>query len=230
MLKPTFDYLPKSRAANIIFWIVVTLVLGALGSGLWENVFSPIFSFFGRLLVTGFTYLSVSYSDSLHRRISRDGIHTLNLMPFLVVSSLSLFIPWAIVYQTHYLLRKYEGRKHLEIPERDAKKSTEKIDYGRKFGRLRLIALLSAIVSTFVYGHESYLATYTRSAAVFVERSLDILAPSLSEVERLGLKARYRAMENASDFSLLYDELKQQSEKHSIKLPEFKPILRPAKL
>jgi predicted ATPase len=65
---------------------------------------------------------------------------------------------------------------------------------------------------------------------MFVERSIEILSPSLSEAERLNHRSRYRAIETAEDFALLYDDLQNDGRKQKMKMPAFTPIFRKSKV
>jgi hypothetical protein len=67
---------------------------------------------------------------------------------------------------------------------------------------------------------------YTRQAIVFVDRSIEILAPTIPPDKVLQLRARYRAVENAQMFYDLHDKLTTIAKEKNITLPQFSVIKR----
>jgi hypothetical protein len=67
---------------------------------------------------------------------------------------------------------------------------------------------------------------YTRQAIVFVDRSIEILAPTIPPDKFLQLRARYRAVDNAQKAYDLHDELTTITKEKNITLPQFSVIKR----
>jgi hypothetical protein len=63
--------------------------------------------------------------------------------------------------------------------------------------------------------------TYNNDAIVFVERSIDILSPSLTRQEILQLRASYRLVSDASSFYELHDEIIDYGKTKSLEIPSF---------
>ena len=53
-----------------IFYLVSTIVLGALGSGLWENIFSPLFSIIVSRIISFLNIVFKIQSDSTYIEIA----------------------------------------------------------------------------------------------------------------------------------------------------------------
>ena len=66
--------------------------------------------------------------------------------------------------------------------------------------------------------------SYTRKACIFIERSIDILAPSLDNETILKLKAEYRSIDNANKFYALEAKLRLLEKEKHVKLPKFTVI------
>jgi len=75
-----------------IIYIVLALVLGALGNGLWEAAFKPFFSLSGRVLLRASTFGFTVARDSIYKEIAR---RTTN-RPALFILGLATFV---FVYQ-----------------------------------------------------------------------------------------------------------------------------------
>ena len=81
---------------KIILAAIATILLGALGSGVWEKILSPFLSYIGNVITTTASSLSSTYSDSIYRAASnihflgQSGITLLFLM-LLVFVGLFIF-------------------------------------------------------------------------------------------------------------------------------------------
>lgn len=60
-----------SRLPKVILGAVATIILGAVGSGLWEKVLSPLLGYFANRITSILSALSSSYSDSIYSQASR---------------------------------------------------------------------------------------------------------------------------------------------------------------
>jgi len=67
---------------------------------------------------------------------------------------------------------------------------------------------------------------YTREASVFVERSIEILTPSIPPDKVLQLRSKYRAVDSAQKFYDLNDELLTIAKEKNVALPQFSVIRR----
>jgi len=67
---------------------------------------------------------------------------------------------------------------------------------------------------------------YTREASTFVERSIEILAPTIPPDKHLQLRAKYRSVDSAQKFYDLHDELHTIAKEKNVTLPKFTVIKR----
>lgn len=89
--------------------------------------------------------------------------------------------------------------------------------YGYSVGILILLIVIGAISAG---------DAYTRGAGVFVERSIEILAPNIPPDKHLQLRARYRSVDTPQKFYDLHDELQTLAKEKSVTLPKFSVIKR----
>jgi hypothetical protein len=68
--------------------------------------------------------------------------------------------------------------------------------------------------------------SYTQNASTFVDRSIEILAPTIPPERVLQLRAKYRSVDNAQKFYDLHDELQALAKEKNVTLPQFKVIKR----
>ena len=67
---------------------------------------------------------------------------------------------------------------------------------------------------------------YTYNAIIYIEKSLDILAPKISEQDRLELKAEYRYINSYKKFKSFNDKIIKISKETNTVIPEFKLIVK----
>jgi len=84
--------------------------------------------------------------------------------------------------------------------------------------------LLSGIVSLGWTSSLFYEIYQKKSAVVWIERSIEILTPSVGEQERLRFRAMYRSIDSAKQFFELESSLRDAANKHNIQLPSFSSI------
>ncbi len=104
-----------------------------------------------------------------------------------------------------------------------------KVRAEKTYRMVRMRALITSCLSLCImlyYIHVESQATYARSAARFVERSLDILGPALAEKRRMELRSQYRSATSVAKFTNLYDDICETAKTANLDLPSFNPILR----
>lgn len=79
-----------------VLGIIATILLGAIGSGVWEKILSPSLNYTGYLITTTSSSLSSSYSDAIYSRAStipygNTSGHTSGVILFIVFTGLLLF-------------------------------------------------------------------------------------------------------------------------------------------
>ena len=67
---------------------------------------------------------------------------------------------------------------------------------------------------------------YTYNAIIYIEKSLDIIAPKISENQRLELKSKYRMINNYDSFVTFNNNIISLAQEKNIKIPEFKLIMK----
>ncbi len=126
-----------------------------------------------------------------------------------------------------------EERQHFLALEDKAKSVSDLVEESED-AITKLIRLKRQIyyVSMFMVLIFAYFATmfvgelYTRDAAIFVDRSIEILAPTIPPEKVLQLRAKYRSVDSAQKFYELHDELQTIAKEKNVTLPKFTVIKR----
>lgn len=214
----------KRQPAKTIIWITVTIFLGALGSGLWEAVLSPLSAKISDLFLFLVSKIFHGYLDVIYRDVPREPLSNLALLPYLMIVNVLILFPWiAGVY-----LFKAAGKLEKEISSPTEDTVLTRDDLLLRVSRIKRKVLYMfiplALLSTVTYSGEFFQTRHSIKAALFVERSIEIISPFLNEKDRLFLRAKFRGINSASDFYLLEDMLRELGKKNSCTLPEFKSI------
>lgn len=171
-------------------WIVSAtgvVVLGAIGSGVWQIIGQPIVNAIVEFSVNTINIFFSSYKDSIYARASLGFHERASNNLFTLVMMLMLFIPFVL-----YFRRKLHS---------SSENSAFLISIIRVFRVLNLAILVSVII---------YMVTqnsYINRVIVYVDTSLDRLAPYESQEKITELRAEFREVQAASDYHSLYAEI-----------------------
>jgi len=221
-----------------IYYILLAIVLGAVGSGLWEKVFKPVLSMAARIFLRASTFGFATARDSIYKDIARRSLNK----PIIFILFLILLASSALTGMAH-------GRyKHLSIPEETAIKidqekekereifSTMSIDEQKKKlaanrAEIRelerkisaddlLMSITLFIIALYGYVRNSYIS----SAISYVDQAIAICAPYLTSIEVTKLFAQVASISSRGDFEKLVEKLSDIAGKNNATLPSF-PIL-----
>ena len=212
----------KSRALKVVFGIIATIFLGAIGSGLWDVLLRHVFARVSDAFLSLASALFRGYVDLLYRDVSRNSTLSLSALPYTAIVGLAVFAPWASIWLGLRTLRKLD-RDIATPPENitPEKLAARAAKLRRSFLRLGIpIALLSSIA----YMEMFFRDTHAIRAELFIERSIEIVSSAIDEKERLQLRSQFRAIETAADFYKLEDRLRGIAKRESLTLPVFTSI------
>ncbi len=202
------------------------ILLGAVGSGLWDIALSPIVDWVGDAILTAGSWTFEGFADSLYRQVSRDPLGKFARFPYFIIVPLFIVMPWVFLFLALRAISRISAALE-DSPddgkESDPKKLLEELPAERR-NLLRLIIPFTALV-TLLWASSFYRDHHAFKAAMFVDRSIAILAPKIDNVEVLRLRASFRSIETAEDFYDLEDQLRRRAGKlKDVNLPEFKSI------
>lgn len=218
--------IPRNPVVKAVTALVGAILLGAIGSGLWDRVLGPFVDFLSRHSVVLISSMFHGYLDSVYADVSRNPADLLTLLPFVALSVIAIGAPWVgiVVLVRSYarIQRDVENLGNRNEKELTAEGVIKEVRAKRRSILVKLIPM--AILSTVLYSESMFSTAYSRKAALFLERSIEIVAPYLNERARLELRAQFRSIETASDFYQLDTRLRVIARENSAKLPKFDPV------
>jgi len=192
---------------------VGVIILGAIGSGLWAEVLSPLWNMLTDAIVKLFSLVSASFTNTIYSEAAKGfhEEHSLTLLLFLMiimcVMALSLLVLLKILKNSD---------------KTDKVKNT--ID---KFFRLKpnfvvllFIALLNIILLAFISIQMSYVNKVTTNSL----NSISIVAPHIGIQQTLELRSMFHSIETSDDYKDFYKKLKTVEKAFKLKLPVSAPL------
>lgn len=201
-----------AKGARAVLGFIGLLVVGALGNGVWEWFLRDVVLWVANSSLRAVSLVWSGYVDALHRGIGS------TLSTDLLVSALAmtfwLLLPWSAVAVAHYVHQVEKGNPYPRPPRL----------FGHQgLGRARWLTVV-AILFVGVAFMAIVQSDYRRRAAIWAERSIEIVAPNITERERLQLRAELRAVGSGLEFYRLYDHLRSLQPAAGLRLPPFEPI------
>jgi hypothetical protein len=189
--------------------IVGAIVLGAIGSGLWERCFSKLLDLIVNATVNVMSALSGAYKSAIYIEAAK-GFHEYSSLflhsIFLTMLPLAyLFLLWRHPYK-----KKEKEKDHIK-------------DFIRsRAGFYTLAVLTFAVLITFLL--DLTRVSYVNRVATFAHQSLAVIAPCTSDDTIKKLRADYHSMQNAEDFATFRRNIGIIAKKNKVKLPEFSEL------
>jgi hypothetical protein len=218
-------------------WIT-TVVLGAIGSGVWEVVFSPIYGSIVGFLLSAMSFGVKSFKDAVYVDVSA-GLHEVPSMLLLSHAwSLEAGALCAVLFYGFTSLRNSKRKvekmremltgKHKTNTEREL---TSEEDWKKEVTELALqvqsVERAGVVVAAFLVFMMSGMmwiaikTSYANSAIVYYKQMAAIVSPDITDDARRMYDSRFASIENGDDYSSLITELRLIADKNNRRYPKF---------
>lgn len=191
-----------ARILKVVGSIFGAIILGAIGSGVWEKLMSPAISIFSDAIVGAISTVSTSYEDSIYQRAARDTTDLYSIkIAFLIflVIGFALFISLGIRALSR--LSVYERLRHRV----EFVLSIQGLSFGLALVVLGMISMAKIDA-----------AARVKEASL---RSLEILRPVLGESNYFELRSDYYSIESKRDFDSFKSKVLAAASDTSRKVP-----------
>ena len=191
---------------KILLGFVATVLVGAVGSAVWERVLSPLLNWLYRGSIDAISSVSLTYKNGIYKSAAMGFHETYSFRTFALIGLLVALVALVLCY------RGESGRRFTAGL------------FASHRGKIEGIALITCLAFTgmvlFSIGrHETVNRTVTYSI-----RSIDILRPYVDEKEYQTLLSQYYRIRTASAFYTFNQALVERAKLHNIELPEFEPL------
>ena len=207
--------------------IVGILLLGIIGSALWEKVISPLSTFLFLKISNLLSVLFTDWNNSLYTKISNSYYDRASVSMFLFVYGLVFGVFFALSLKSTPLFKKLTVLLTLDKNDEDdtlpeiQKSSTSSTSVKKKQNIVAnfctyLTVLILFIFVAFNAGEISY-TEYTKSAIL---SNLEIVSPYIEDNEYKTLKSNFHSMDCEDDFINLVQELSEIATEYNLELKE----------
>lgn len=227
----------KSKTASFVLWLCGALVVGALGNGLWE-IGKPALVWVGVAMLDIGTLGLTTLTDSIYVEVARGTYDraSLSLYSFALgaMTGAVLFFPILHVLRksaTLQLKAEFKARKDQTSPpgtltaSEDAQVRADlqvgimrlknKIILGQRIGATVAIIVATTLVV------QNFRLIYIVRAANHVEQLQRVVAPYLSEAQRLRNSSTFASMRTRQQYVELTQELVAVAKANGVQAPDF---------
>jgi len=199
---------------KFVFTIGSALILGAFGSGLWSDIFSPMTSMAGHWLLTLYTLGMESARDSIYKRASLGFYERPSATVLFAFGVAILYFAIGISSLTFF----YATLKRWVLEKKNAESMRVKIL--RRFNKWMSIVLIFTASFLFV---QISLMVYADTVIARFNQTLAIVSPYISADQHTIFLARFASIKTRNDFISLFEELNKIAEKNGQARSEFHP-------
>ncbi len=216
--------------------LCIALAFAFLAAIIYEKVIDPNWDnsvyFLGNLISSVFT----SYLDFLYDYIG-DGIkevfsYYVYVIFYGIIVGLLLILSMEMITQIFsndpisLIFEKKDSSSDVIETSLDVTKTSSK---SNNFFKRKIIKVIFTLMILFFFSYTVSVIIkhhYTYNAIIYIEKSLDIVAPVISEQKRLQLRADYRLINTFEEFKKFDAELKVIAGQNDLELPEFRIIMK----
>lgn len=216
------EFIKENKVLSWALGILGTLIIGGLGSGVWEVALKPLFSFLGNGIISFLVNKSTSFSNEIYQIISMRSLDRFQAKIYsLIVFSMASFL--FILCFFAYLI----GKKKLDTDQFEQRDSSQK-DRGwifknhKNFYSFIFLYFLLALVPIFTYMYDGMKTTFISKKVIHFEYLLKINGDTLNDQEIRKIESSFAQIKNSDDYSKIIDYLEKvalDNNKHINKNP-----------
>ncbi len=224
-----------NKTVKLIFGVLITVFLGAIGSGVWEYILNPFLSHGSKLVLELSTLGVESFKDGMYQEVAK-GFHEKSS-----VSLLSRFyelFSYCLLILALYVVSS--GKKSVEkkwnlierIRSMDNPENKEDLDAETLENRAMQInaekvlkqAYFLLCFSVFLLIMQYVMSiseSYINNAITHYYQSKRIILPYISEFESATLDSKFSSINSSKDYKSVIGEIENIAEREEISLPRF---------
>ncbi|WP_151743382.1 hypothetical protein [Acinetobacter calcoaceticus] len=215
------EFIKKHKALSWILGILGTLIIGGLGSGVWEILLKPALSFLSNGVINFLVDTSASFSNEIYQSISMRSLDRFQAKTY----SLIVTVLGSITIFVCFLFFTKVKRKLDE--ERDGINGTEKdknwpLKNHKNFYIFMTFYFLLGCIPFFIYTYDGIKTNFIAKKVIEFEYLLKVNSDVLTDIELKKIESKFAQIRNAEDYRKIMTDLKEiahQNNKHINKNP-----------
>jgi hypothetical protein len=203
-----------TMSRKVVLGIIGTIVLGAVGSGVWELIFSPTFTWLGRGLLTLVTLGLDSVSDSIYVDVAKGHHERPSLIVYGFLVTLILVAPVFMAINS----RQWRVRLRKQIKDRTLEELARESDSLARKQKFLIYAMI--LLSSFIYVR-GLMYSYTNAAVTHFNQCLAIVLPYISAEEERRIQSEFARISSKQDYTALLGKIQLRAASANVQLPAF---------
>jgi hypothetical protein len=181
------------------FGIIGTVLLGAIGSGIWDWILSDLFSWLGSAFISFASSLSQTFVDSLYKDVWRGQNYPYLREVYILTFVIYIMLP--------FMFSAFSARLRRD------RKTEENRSKRNIYIAVVMICSMAVMMTIKIWQ-----TSFTERVASTLYANTLILVPYVSDVERADLKARLASVDSEFTAVELKNKLESLSIEHKVKL------------
>lgn len=203
--------------SNKIFSLFGLLLIGAIGSGLWDLFLKDLIYYLGGLFVQFLSFIHDGYIDSLYKNVGKD-LPSLQVLPAIALIVIIIFIPIFIYIRILRFFRIKEPIKNFDTKDSYLRKIINKYLNTRK--KIITFMFIMYFPMSLIYTDLLITETSNLKAINYVNRCSEIIRPKITNTQYIQFKSEFRQIDNRDKLNSLIKKLFKVANDNTLKLPE----------
>ena len=210
-----FNTYPKIK---YLFYFAGTLVVGGLGSGVWEYILKPLFSNGVDFILDLSTLGIETFKNSVYEEISqgfseKNSIKIYNLFITLLMGSFVIF--FLLMFDRIKAIK--EKLILTENTEKKKEKKNIELEVSNIEIKLRIFIFLTSCFFLILLIYTKKL-DYINNSIIYYTKLKDITSPYVSDLELKKITSNFAQIKNKNDYVSLINKLHSISEENNLKI------------
>lgn len=220
---------------KVVLGLIATVVLGAVGSGVWDLLGKSASQWVGRAILNIATLGSSAIVNSVYREAAK-GLHEASALEqyalfMLCILSVGAFFSVYLSSRARGPRTAKQGAKNF-LDEIEPLQDDEKVkvlekrlaSLELKLRKIRVVMFATLLVFAATLGFNYVRLAQANDTATFFRQSVAICAPYVDDQEIKLLNSHFAAIDSKSDFLQVYGELTKIAAANHLRLPDFTPL------
>lgn len=209
-----------------IYSLLGLLVVGALGSGLYDVFLKDIFYFLGGFFVEIISHFYEGYVDTLYKNVGMK-ISVLTYVPAIFIVVLIILIPMFALFKLSMIYEKFESRireneAEVNVSSKNLLKSIFFRFIVKSKKRVYFFTLIITLPGSILYTDILIREVTSISANNYLDRSIEIVRPFIDEKDFLLLRSEFRQVNSKEKFYNILLKINDIALENEVELPESK--------
>lgn len=216
----------SKRAKNTKLWVTLgSIVLGALGSAMWELVGKPVFATISRAIFNIITSSVKGVSDNIYKDVASGQYQSFNILGIVIPPIIFCFV-LILIQMVNAIWVKLYGME-IAFLNRDTNKQNlisknirvENVSIGlpEKQRRFLLFTVILSIFMTVLSIFTAISNYYTVQYTCYYKTLVTITTPYISSEQKDTFNSNFSQIQNKDDYKKIIKELEGVSDRNNLK-------------